>query len=121
MNNRTLPLLALSALLASGTTLAADNGAIVGAAVGGAVGAAIGQQTGGKDGAIIGGAIGGATGAALGSGNTTKTQTTQTVVVKGAVPQQKVIYVRDRDDDRHDNGLHRGHHKHKRKHHHHHD
>ncbi|HEX5276316.1 MAG TPA: glycine zipper domain-containing protein [Fluviicoccus sp.] len=120
MNNRTLPLLALSALLASGTTLAADNGAIVGAAVGGAVGAAIGQQTGGKDGAIIGGAIGGATGAALGSGNT-KTQTTQTVVVKGAVPQQKVIYVRDRDDDRHDNGLHRGHYKHKRKHHHHHD
>lgn len=117
MNNRTLPLLALSALLASGTTLAADNGAIVGAAVGGAVGAAIGQQSGGKDGAIIGGAIGGATGAALGSGSS-NTKSTQTVVVKGAVPQQKVIYVRDRDDDRHDNGLHRGHHK--RKHHHHH-
>ncbi len=80
-----------------------DGDAVIGGALGGATGAAIGSAVGGRDGAIIGGAIGGATGTAM-----MASERRQPRVVR----EREVIYV----DGRHDNGLHRGHHKHRHHH-----
>ena len=105
-------------LAISGQTLAGDSGAVVGGAVGGAIGAAIGQDINGRNGAIVGAAIGGATGAAIGSNQQKSTTVVQEKVVVQQ-PVEKVVYVRDDHDYRHDNGKHKGWYKHHHKHHHH--
>lgn len=100
-----LMLLAMGVLAVSATTAKAlDSDAILGGALGGGAGAAIGSAVGGRDGAIIGGAVGGAAGTAIATSDR----------------RREVVRVRD-DDYRHDNGLHRGHHKHRNKHGHRHD
>jgi hypothetical protein len=85
---------------------------VLGGAIGGGAGAGIGSSIGGTNGAIIGGALGGAAGAAIATSGSKKSQ--PQVVTKEVVVEREV-YVRD-DDDRHDNGLHRGHHKNKHRH-----
>lgn len=108
------PLVILAACAAfSSPAMAVDTNAVIGGAVGGGAGAAIGSSIGGRDGAIIGGAIGGAAGAAIATSDSKQPK----VVTKEVVVEREVIYVKDR----HDNGLHRGHHKHKNKHRHDHD
>lgn len=94
--------LALLAGLAIPAHAGVDGNAVLGGALGGGAGAAIGSAVGGRDGAIIGGAIGGATGAAVLTSN------------RREPVQREVVYVNERD--RHDNGLHRGHHKNKHRH-----
>lgn len=101
-----LILLTLSAFATP--ALAVDGSAVLGGAIGGGAGAAVGSAIGGRDGAIIGGAIGGAAGAAIGTSGTQE----QKVVTRQVVVEKEVVYVKDR----HDNGLHRGHHKNKHKH-----
>ncbi len=96
---------ALAAL--SAPALAADTKAVLGGAIGGGAGAAIGSSVGGTNGAIIGGALGGAAGAAIATSGSKQTQTQ--VVTREVIVEKEVVHV----DDRHDNGLHRGHHKHK--------
>lgn len=109
--------LAIFALLAGISLPAAagvDTDAVVGGALGGAAGAAVGSAVGGRDAAIVGGGIGGALGTAI------ATKDKKEVRVKNEVRVQKeVVYVRE--EGRHDNGLHRGHHKKKNKHRHDHD
>lgn len=97
---QTLVFLTLAAL--ASPVFAVDGGAVLGGAIGGGAGAAVGSAVGGKEGAIIGGAIGGGVGAAIGSGDSKETK----------VVEKEVVYVKDR----HDNGLHRGHHKNKHDH-----
>lgn len=100
------PLFILAALaIVSTPTHAVDGKAVLGGALGGGAGAAVGSSIGGRDGAIIGGAIGGAAGAAIAtSGSKGSPAVTREIVV-----EKEVVYV----DQRHDNGLHRGHYKNK--------
>lgn len=102
-----LVLLALAAF--SAPALAVDGKAVLGGALGGGAGAAVGSSIGGRDGAIIGGALGGAAGAAIATSGSRETK----VVTKEVIVEREVVRV---NDDRHDNGLHRGHHKHKGRH-----
>lgn len=90
----------LAALAAPAYAGSVDGNAVIGGALGGGAGAAVGSAVGGRNGAIVGGAVGGAAGAAL--------MATDTRVVR----EREVYY----DDDHHDNGKHRGHHKNKHKH-----
>lgn len=109
------PLIILAACAAvSSPAIAVDTGAVIGGAIGGGAGAAVGSSIGGREGAIIGGAIGGAAGAAIA---TSDSKQPKVVTKKEVVVEREVVYVKDR----HDNGLHLGHHKHKHKHHHDHD
>lgn len=95
--------LALLAVFASSAQAGSiDGNAVIGGALGGGTGAAIGSAVGGRDGAIIGGAIGGAAGTAVMTSNRNETR----------VRQREVYY----EDDRHDNGLHRGQYKNKHRH-----
>lgn len=102
-----LMILAMGVLVVSATTAKAgiDGDAVIGGAIGGGAGAAVGSAVGGRDGAIIGGALGGAAGVAVATSD--RKQTTSV--------RKEVIVVRE-GDDRHDNGLHRGHYKNKNKH-----
>jgi outer membrane lipoprotein SlyB len=102
-----LVFLALAALAAPAS--AVDGGAVLGGAIGGGIGAGVGSAVGGTEGAIIGGAIGGAAGAAIATSGGKETK----VVTKEVVVEKEVVYV----NGRHDNGLHRGHHKDKHDHH----
>lgn len=102
-HKQTFLVLTLAALAAP--AFAVDGSAVLGGAIGGGAGAAVGSAVGGRDGAIIGGAIGGGVGAAIGSSGSDKPK----VVTKEVVVEKEVVYV----NGRHDNGLHRGHHKHK--------
>jgi len=104
----TLVLFALSTLVSPALAGGIDGNAVIGGALGGGAGAAVGSAVGGRDGAIIGGAIGGAAGAAIATSGSKETK-----VVTKEVVVEKEVYVRDR----HDNGLHRGHHKGKHGHH----
>jgi hypothetical protein len=79
-----------------------DGNAVLGGALGGGAGAAVGSAIGGREGAIIGGAIGGAAGTAAMASDRREPR----------VRQSEVYY----DDDRHDNGRHRGQHKQKNRH-----
>jgi outer membrane lipoprotein SlyB len=99
---------ALATLAAPTLAGGIDGNAVIGGAIGGGTGAAVGSAIGGRDGAIIGGAIGGAAGAAIATSGSKETK-----VVTKKVIVEKEVYVRDR----HDNGLHRGHHKGKHGHH----
>lgn len=105
-NKQLVALLALAAF--SAPALAVDGKAVLGGAIGGGAGAGIGSSIGGTNGAIIGGALGGAAGAAIATSGSKKPQPQ---VVTREVVVEKEVYVHD--DDRHDNGLHRGHHKHR--------
>jgi hypothetical protein len=105
---RTLVLFALSTLAFPALAGGIDGNAVIGGALGGGAGAAVGSAVGGRDGAIIGGAIGGAAGAAIATSGSKETK-----VVTKEVVVEKEVFVRDR----HDNGLHRGHHKGKHGHH----
>lgn len=110
----TLKPLAILAACAAFThpAYAVDTNAVVGGAIGGGAGAAIGSSIGGREGAIIGGAIGGAAGAAIATSDSKPPRTvTREVIVEHEIHGK----------DRHDNGLHLGHHKHKHKHKHKHD
>src|SRR5512139_2899908 len=98
-----LVLLAMAAF--SAPALAADAKAVLGGAIGGGAGAGIGSSIGGTNGAIIGGALGGAAGAAIATSGSKQTQ----VVTKEVIVEKEVVRVHD--DDRHDNGRHRGHYK----------
>ena len=100
---QTLVLFALAAFAAP--AFAVDGNAVIGGAIGGGTGAAVGSAIGGRDGAIIGGAIGGAAGAAIATSGSKETK----VVTKEVIVEKEVVYVQDR----HDNGLHRGHYKNK--------
>jgi hypothetical protein len=103
-------ILTLAALATfSAPAFAVDGSAVIGGAIGGGAGAAVGSAIGGRDGAIIGGALGGAAGAAIGTSGSKETK----VVTREVVVEKEVVYV----NGRHDNGLHRGHHKHKHGHH----
>lgn len=109
---RVIGLLSLSGLLIFSPLTAGeiDLDAVLGGAVGGAAGAAVGSAVGGREGAIIGGGLGGAAGTAIatsGKDSDSKPQASATQVV------HEHHY---HDDDRHDNGLHRGHYKKKGKH-----
>lgn len=98
----------LAATMVSAPALAVDGKAVLGGALGGGAGAAVGSSIGGRDGAIIGGALGGAAGAAIATSGAKETR----VVTREVVVEKEVVHV----NSRHDNGLHRGHHKHKRRH-----
>jgi outer membrane lipoprotein SlyB len=98
-----LVLFALAAF--SAPSLAADAKAVLGGAIGGGAGAGIGSSIGGTNGAIIGGALGGAAGAAIATSGSKETK----VVTKEVIVEREVVQV----NNRHDNGLHRGHHKNK--------
>lgn len=100
-------LVLLAAATFSIPAFAADGKAVLGGAIGGGTGAAIGSSIGGRDGAIIGGAIGGAAGAAIATSGSRESR----VVTREVVVEKEVVHVHSR----HDNGLHRGHHKHKHK------
>ena len=92
--------LALLAVFASSAQAGSiDGNAVIGGALGGGAGAAVGSAIGGRDGAIIGGAIGGAAGTAAMASDRREPR----------VRQREVYY----DDDRHDNGRHRGQYKQK--------
>jgi hypothetical protein len=106
---QTFVLFALATLATPAFAGGVDGNAVIGGAIGGGTGAAVGSAIGGRDGAIIGGAIGGAAGAAIATSGSKKTK----VVTKEVVVEKEVVHVRDR----HDNGLHRGHHKGKHGHH----
>ena len=100
----------LVALAAFATPVfAVDTNAVIGGALGGGTGAAVGSAIGGRDGAIIGGALGGAAGAAIATSGSKETK----VVTREVIVEKEVVYV----PGRHDNGLHRGHHKNKHGHH----
>ena len=103
------PLSYVALILCSGLSCSAgaaglDTDAVIGGGIGGAAGAAVGSVVAGRDGAIIGAAVGGGAGAAI----ATSDSATKVTGVK-----ERVVY---EDDDHHDHGLHRGHHKHKHKH-----
>ncbi|TQV63329.1 MAG: hypothetical protein FNT29_07350 [Halothiobacillaceae bacterium] len=99
MKTLTAAMLGLSLALPV-VTLAGTAETMLGAGVGGAVGSMVGQQVGGQTGAIVGAGVGAAAGAALTTdGNDGRR------VVREPVP----VYI---EGGRHDNGLHRGHHKH---------
>jgi outer membrane lipoprotein SlyB len=99
-------ILVLAALTAfAAPAYAVDGKAVLGGAIGGGTGAAVGSAIGGRDGAIIGGALGGAAGAAIATSGSKETK----VVTKEVIVEKEVVYV----NGRHDNGLHRGHHKNK--------
>ena len=100
---QTLVLFALATFAAP--AFAIDGNAVIGGAIGGGTGAAVGSAIGGRDGAIIGGALGGAAGAAIATSGSKETK----VVTKEVIVEKEVVYVQDR----HDNGLHRGHYKNK--------
>lgn len=91
--------LALVLLVASGSALAVDNGALIGAAAGAAAGAAIGNSTNGQNGAILGAALGAAAGAALGSSDQAQPVPVQTV--RPAVHEKEVRYREHEDNGRH--------------------
>lgn len=100
MKTLTASLLGLSLALPV-AALAGSAETMLGAGVGGAVGAVVGEQVGGQTGAIVGAGVGAAAGAALtADGNDGRR------VVRQPAP----VYI---EGGRHDNGLHRGHHKHK--------
>lgn len=91
-----LALLAVLAMPAQAGSI--DGNAVIGGALGGATGAAVGSAVGGRNGAIIGAGVGGAAGAAvMGSDREPR------------VRQREVYY----EEERHDNGRHRGHRKHR--------
>lgn len=91
--------LAIVLLLASGSALAADNGAVIGAAAGAAAGAAIGSSTNGQNGAILGAALGAAAGAVLGSSD--QTQTAPVQAVRPAVHEEETHYREHENRGRH--------------------
>jgi len=91
--------LALLLLAASGSALAADNGALIGAAAGAAAGAAIGNSTNGQNGAILGAALGAAAGAALGSSDHAQPVPVQTV--RPARHEEEAHYREHEDNGRH--------------------
>jgi hypothetical protein len=101
-----LTLFALLAGLSVTASAGIDTDAVVGGALGGAAGAAVGSAVGGRDAAIVGGGVGGALGTAMATKNKKEVR----------VQQREVVYAEE--EGRHDNGLHRGHHKRKHKHHH---
>ena len=90
--------LALVLLVASGSALAVDNGALIGAAAGAAAGAAIGNSTNGQNGAILGAALGAAAGAALGSNDQAQPAPVQVVQ---PVHEEEVRYREHEDNGRH--------------------
>lgn len=97
---RTLIAMLLVSSGVAGTAYGLDTDAVVGGALGGAAGAAVGSAVGGREGAVIGAGLGGAAGAAIATQDRPKRV------------KKEVVYV----EERHDHGLHLGHHKHKHKH-----
>jgi len=94
--------LLIAAPLAAGEI---DLDAVLGGAVGGAAGAAVGSAVGGREGAVIGGGLGGAAGAAIAtSGNDPEPK-------PGSTAATQVVEHHHYYNERHDNGLHRGHYK----------
>lgn len=100
-----MPLLSVAAPVSSGEF---DGTAVLGGALGGATGAAVGSAVSGREGAIVGAGVGGALGAAI----ATHENEPQPKVVTEEVVQVKEVH---HYHQRHDNGLHRGHHKQKHK------
>jgi|GEM_PF-6366784 len=86
--------LVLVLLVASGSALAVDNGALIGAAAG----AAIGNSANGQNGAVLGAALGAAAGAALGSSDQAQPVPVQTV--RPVVHEEEVRY-REHEDNGH--------------------
>lgn len=103
--------LSLVALVISSVVYAGevDGSAVIGSAIGAAAGTAIGSAVGGKEGAVIGGGAGGAIGAAVGSSKESTRDGDSRVSVR-----ERVIVVEE--DERGDNGKHKGHYKKKHKH-----
>ena len=113
---RSINLTVLTMLLGLSVPAAAgvDADSVIGGAIGGAAGAAVGSAVGGRDGAIVGGAIGGAAGVAIATDKKKQEPVREVVRVQN---EKEVVYVRE--EERHDNGRHRGHRKHKHGHGHH--